>query len=80
VALGLRALLRERNGVMLDGSTPEIAIVKFLIEIMRALLISTGITPPTPENERTTLLVLFLILIGLVVGTWLTFKFLVPLM
>ena len=54
--------------------------MKFLIEIMRALLISTGITPPTPENERTTLLVLFLILIGLAVGTWLTFKYLVPMM
>jgi len=46
---------------------------------MRAILIATGITPPTPENERKVLLILFLILLGLVVATWLTFKYLVPL-
>lgn len=51
-----------------------------LIRIMRAILIATGITPPAPENERKVLLILFLILIGLVLATWLTFKFLVPLM
>jgi len=46
---------------------------------MRAILIATGITPPAPENERKVLLILFLILLGLVVGTWLVFKYLVPL-
>ena len=46
---------------------------------MRAILIATGITPPEPQNERKVLLILFLILLGLVAGTWLTFKYLVPL-
>jgi len=54
--------------------------VNFLIAVMRAILIATGITPPALENERKVLLILFLILVGLVVGTWLTFKYLVPLM
>ena len=58
----------------------ELTSVKVLISVMRAILIATGITPPTPENERRVLLILLLILIGLVLGTWLTFKFLVPLM
>jgi len=53
--------------------------VNLLISVMRAILIATGITPPTPENERKVLLILFLILLGLVVATWLTFKYLVPL-
>lgn len=47
---------------------------------MRAILIATGITPPPPEKERMWLWVLLLILAGLVIGTWLTFKYLVPLM
>ncbi len=58
----------------------EKVVVNVLIATMRAILIATGITPPTPENERKVLLILFLILIGLVLGTWLTFKYLVPLM
>ncbi len=53
--------------------------MSLLIAIMRAILIATGITPPQPENERKVLLILLLILLGLVVGTWLTFKYLVPL-
>jgi len=47
---------------------------------MRAVLIATGITPPTPEKERKILLVLFLVFVGFVLAAWLTFKFLVPLM
>jgi len=47
---------------------------------MRAILIATGITPPAPENERKVLLILSLILLGMVVAAWLTFKYLVPLM
>ena len=54
--------------------------MNFLIAVMRAMLIAAGITPPTPENERKVLLILVLILLGIVLGIWLTFKFLVPLM
>ena len=54
--------------------------VNFLIAVMRAILIATGITPPTPSNERKVLLILVLILLGIVLVMWLTFKFLVPLM
>ncbi len=54
--------------------------MNILIGMMRAVLIATGITPPAPEHERKILLVLFLIVVGLVVATWLTFKYLVPLM
>jgi len=66
---------------MLAGTTSSVrgTDVNFLIAVMRAILIATGITPPAPENERKVLLILFLILLGLVVGTWLTFEFLVPL-
>lgn len=46
---------------------------------MRAILIATGITPPTPEKERKVLLILVVILLALVVGSWLTFEYLVPL-
>jgi len=56
------------------------AILNFLLSIMKAILIATGITPPPPEKERKLLWVLLLILAGLVIGTWLTFKYLVPLM
>ncbi len=48
--------------------------------MMRAILIATGITPPTPEHERKILVVLVAIILGLVVATWLTFKYLVPMM
>jgi hypothetical protein len=44
---------------------------------MRAVLIATGITPPTPENERRVLLILVLLLLGIVAGSWLILKFLV---
>jgi len=54
--------------------------VKFLIACMRGILIATGITPPAPENERKILLVLLALLVGFVVGTWLLFKYLLPLM
>jgi len=71
------------SGIMLHAflhPPAEIAKVNFLIAVMRAILIATGITPPAPENERKVLLILVLILLGFVVGTWLIFKFLVPLM
>jgi len=57
---------------------PGLNAVNFLIAVMRAVLIATGITPPTPENERKVLLILFVILLVLVLGSWLTFKYLVP--
>lgn len=58
---------------------PEGIALKALIAVMRAILIATGITPPTPENERKVLFILAVILVGLALGTWLTFKYLVPL-
>ena len=57
----------------------EITKVNFLIAVMRAILIATGITPPAPEDERRVLLILVLLLLGLAVGTWLIFRVLVPL-
>ena len=53
--------------------------MNFLIAVMRAILIATGITPPAPEDERRVLLILVLLLLGLAVGTWLIFRVLVPL-
>jgi hypothetical protein len=53
--------------------------VNFLIAVMRAILIATGITPPAQEDERRVLLILVLLLLGLAVGTWLIFRVLVPL-
>jgi len=80
----MRALLQEHNNVMLDRlllqPSAELQSVKILIAVMRAILIATGITPPAPESERKVLLILVLILLGLALGTWLVFKFLVPLM
>jgi len=61
------------------SSAGEITQVNFLIAVMRAILIATGITPPAPEDERRVLLILVLLLLGLAVGTWLIFRVLVPL-
>jgi len=50
--------------------------LKFLIAFMRGTLLSIGITPPAPQNERKTVIVLLLLLLGCVAATWLVFKYL----
>jgi len=43
---------------------------------MRGTLLSIGITPPSPENERKTVIVLLLLVFACVAVAWLVFKYL----